>query len=427
MFDNLKGKKLLVVGADMNDIAIVKAAQSMGVYTIAMDWSTDHHKSPAKLVADEAWDMNYRDIESVASRCKAENVDGVMAGYSEMRVLLAAKISKQINKPFYATEEIMELTRDKRSFKELCIKYGVPVPKEYSLNGNPEDDDYSDIVFPVIVKPADYGGRIGITVCWNQEELRDATEKALSVSEDKKIVVEEYVTGTEMCAIYNLSDGEIELALLNDKYQVVKDGKTTVLCNATIVPSRHLPEYLNQVDQPIKAFLRGIRAENGMAFFQMIVNEQGIRVFEMGYRLNGGNDFHIIEEFNHINHMKMLISYSLTGSMGDDIKKNNPHFDNMIVTFLFYVHGGTIGTVEYEGLYSIPEVIAVTQKVFPGTKVIEDDTTRQEAIVVKMHGKTMADIIELIHHAQACVRVLDENGHDMLFSPFDTNRLAVNA
>lgn len=427
MFEDLKGKKLLIVGADMNDIAIVKAAQSMNVHTIVMDWSTDYHKSPAKLVADEAWDMNYRDVESVAARCKAEHIDGVMAGYSEMRVLLAAKISEQIGKPFYATEEIMELTRNKRSFKELCMKYGVPVPKEYSINGNPSDDDYSDIEFPVIVKPADYGGRIGITVCWTQKELKNATEKALSVSEDKKIVVEEYVTGTEMCAIYNLSNGEIELALLNDKYQVVTDGKTTVLCNATIVPSKHLHEYLTQVDQPIKSFLRGIGAENGMAFFQMIVNEQGIRVFEMGYRLNGGNDFHIIEEFNHINHMKMLISYSLTGSMGDDIRKNNPKFDKIIVTFLFYVHGGTVGTVEYEQLNSIPEVIAVTQKVFPGTHVIEDGTTRQEAIVVKMHGNSMEDIVELIHKAQACVTILDDNGDNMLFTPFDTNRLILDS
>lgn len=423
MFEGLKGKKLLVVGADMNDIAIVKTAQSMGVYTIAMDWSTDYRKSPAKLVADEAWDMNYRDIDSVVSRCKAENIDGIMAGYSEMRVLIAARISAKLNKPFYATEQIMELTRDKRTFKELCLKYGVPVPKEYSLNGNPFDDNYSDINFPVIVKPADYGGRIGISVCWTQDELNCAIQKALAVSEDKKIVVEEYVTGTEMCAIYNLSDGEIELALLNDKYQVVENGKKTVLCNATIVPSKHMSEYLDQVDRPIKLFLKGIGAKNGMAFFQMIVNEQGIRVFEMGYRLNGGNDYHIIEEFNHINHMKMLISYSLTGSMGDDIKKNNPQFNKIIVTFLFYVHGGVVGTVEYERLNNIPEVIAVTQKVFPGTTVIEDGTTRQEAIVVKMHGNSMEDIISLIHQAQNCVMILDDKGNNMLFSPFDTNRL----
>ncbi len=423
MYESLKGKKLLVVGADMNDIAIVKAAKSMGVYTIAMDWSTDYKKSPAKLVADEAWDINYRDIERVADRCLAENVDGVMAGYSEMRVLIAAKISERIQKPFYATEEIMELTRDKRTFKELCVKYGVPVPKEYCVSGRPNDGDFANIDYPVIVKPADYGGRIGIAVCWNHKELKSAIEKALLVSEEKKIVVEEYVTGTEMCAIYNLSNGDIELALLNDKYQVQIGGNNTVLCNATTVPSKHLNSYMQSVDQPIKAFLRGIGAQNGMAFFQMIVGDYGIRVFEMGYRLNGGNDYHIIEEFNHINHMNMLISYSLTGDMGDDISKNNPCFDKTIITFLFYVHGGEVGTIEYEKLNEMPEVIAVTQKVFPGTVVVEDGTTRQEALVVKMYGNSMSDIIASVKKAQSRVRIEDKNGNDMLFVPFDTNRL----
>ena len=423
MYEGLKGKKLLIVGADMNDVEIVKAARSMGVCTIAMDWNTDHAKSPAKLAADEAWDMNYRDVEAVAQRCLAEGVDGVMAGYSEMRVLLAARIADRLHKPFYATEEIMEMTRNKRSFKELCIRFGVPVPQEYCRGGKPEEAELEDLPYPVIVKPVDYGGRIGITVCRGREELGPALEKALSVSESGSVVVEEYVDGTEMCAVYNMDDGKIRLALLNDKYQVVDGGEKSVLCNATVVPSRHLELFLATVDPAIRRFLEGIGAKNGMAFFQMIVGKQGIRVFEMGYRLNGGNDFHIIEQFNHISHMKMLISYSLTGSMGDDIEKNDPRFRKVIVTFLFYVHGGTVGTVEYEGLRDIPEIFAVTQKVYPGTVVAEDGTTRQEALVIKLSGDSMEEVTALIRRAQACVEIRDAEGKSMLFEPFDTGRL----
>ena len=423
MYEDLRGKKLLIVGADMNDLEIVRTAQSMGVYTIAMDWSTDYTKSPAKRIADEAWDMNYRDIEAVSERCKKENVDGVMAGYSEMRVLLAAQISQRINRPFYATEEIMEMTRDKRKFKRLCVEYSVPVPNEFCSTGVPRSQDFDRISFPVIVKPCDYGGRIGITICRDYSELEPAIQKALSVSEKKEVVLEAYIVGTEMCAIYNLSDGEIELALLNDKYQVLDEGVNSVLCNATIVPSKHLDAFIRIADQPIKDFLRGIGARNGMAFFQMIVNDSGIYVFEMGYRLNGGNDCHVIEQFNHINHMKMMISYSLTGRMGDDIKKNNPRFNEIISTFLFYVHGGTVGEIEYSGLNNVPEIFSITQKVFPGSSIIEDGTTRQEALVIKLHGKNMEEIVNIIHKAQECVRITDIDGNDMLFEDFDTSRL----
>ena len=155
----------------------------------------------------------------------------------------------------------------------------------------------------------------------------------------------------------------------------------------------------------------------------MIIHGEDFYIFEMGYRLNGGNDCHVIEQFNHINHMKMMISYSLTGSMGDDIKKNNPKFKETIVTFLFYVHAGTVGEIDYSGLNDIQEVFSITQKVFPGTVIFEDGTTRQEALVIKIYGKDIEAVIDTIQRAQKCVHICDTEGHDMLFELFDTGRL----
>ena len=423
MYENLKGKKLLIIGADVNDIEIIKTAQSMGIYTIATDWSTDYSKSPAKRFADEAWDMNYRDTDALAERCVKEKVDGVMAGYSETRVLLAAKLCAQLKKPFYATERLVELTRDKRSFKRLCEEHHVPIPREYCADGTWNEEDKKNLQFPVIIKPADYGGRFGITICENANQLDTAIEKALSCSENKTVVVEEYVSGIEMCSIYNMSEGEIALALVNDKYQVVEDGKTTVLCHATVAPSKHVKEYLETVDPYIQDFLRGIGAKNGIAFFQMIAGEQGIKVFEMGYRLNGGNDQHTIDKYNHVNHMKMLISYSLTGSMGDDIHKNNPDFGEYVAVCLSYVHGGTVGKVEHRARAGENDIIAVTQKVFPGSVLTDNYSTQQEGLVIKFRAGSIEEVAKKMDWIQDGNVVENVNGRNMLFDRFDSTRL----
>jgi len=423
MYESLVGKKLLVIGADVNDIEIVKTAQSMGVYTITVDWSTDYTKSPAKNISNEAWDMNYRDIEGLAKRCIEEKVDGIMAGYSETRVLLAAKLSEKLGKPFYATEHLVEITRDKRSFKKLCKKYCVPIPKEYCPDGDPRGLDIEHIHYPVIVKPSDYGGRFGITICENSSQMNEAIEKALLCSENKRIVVEEYVEGEEMASIYHLSDGRIELALVNDKYQVIENGKMTTLCHVSITPSKHLKEYKETVDPYIKEFLKEIGAENGIAFFQMIAGSQGIRVFEMGYRLNGGNDQHITEKNNGINHMKMLISYSLTGNMEDDITKNDPEFDEYAVVSLSYVHGGVVGNVNHSLKIGTDDIIAVTQKVFPGNTIADNYTTQQEGMVVKFLAKNLQEAALKIKKIQESIHIEDQNGNSLLFDRFDTNRL----
>ncbi len=423
MYESLKGKKLLIIGADVNDMEIVRTAKEMGIHTIAVDWTTDYSKSPAKRIADEAWDMNYRDIDALAKRCIDEDIDGVMAGYSETRVFLAAQLCRVLGKPFYATERLVEITRDKRNFKKLCAEHHVPIPKEYCAKGKWDKDDMQGLKFPVIVKPADYGGRFGITICDNEEQLEVAIEKALSCSENKTVVVEEYITGIEMCSIYNIADGDIALALVNDKYQVVENGKPTTLCHATIAPSKHVKEYMETVDPYIRDFLKGINARNGIAFFQMIASDKGIKVFEMGYRLNGGNDQHIIERYNHINHMKMLISYSLSGSMGDDIHKNNPIFGEYVAVCLSYVHGGTVGKVEYKVTPDENDIIAVTQKVFPGNILVDNYSTQQEGLVVKFRADSLEDVARKIDWIQNGNVVESTDGENMLFDRFDTKRL----
>lgn len=53
-----------------------------------------------------------------------------------------------------------------------------------------------NINYPLIVKPAGTGSSIGITKAFNREELVSAIDKAFSF--DRKILVEEYITGKEV-------------------------------------------------------------------------------------------------------------------------------------------------------------------------------------------------------------------------------------
>ena len=85
-----------------------------------------------------------------------------------------------------------------------------------------------------------------------------------------------------------------------------------------------------------KVLLRAIGAQNGVANFQFIANEGGIKAFEMGYRVNGNDDFKVIRKYNEIDFSKMLVSYSLTGKMGDTLVKDNPCFPQYSATLCLY-------------------------------------------------------------------------------------------
>ena len=46
--------------------------------------------------------------------------------------------------------------------------------------------DLSKIIYPVMVKPVDNGGGVGMTVAYNEEELRKGVNAALASSNTKR-------------------------------------------------------------------------------------------------------------------------------------------------------------------------------------------------------------------------------------------------
>jgi biotin carboxylase len=422
MYD-LNNKKLLIISSDSSDIAFVNAAKEMGVYVVCCDRYTDWEISPAKALADDAWDIDYTDIETVTQKCRSEKIDGVIAGYGEDRVLGACRISKAIGTPFYATEEQIQITRNKLVFKELCRQHGVLTPRYYKISLPISLKDKNSIKYPVIVKPSDNGGRKGISICDNDKQLDTAIELAAGQSKNNLVVVEDYIAGSELSAIYTLVDGEISLSCLNDKYVTEDQNGFSTLCNVAITPSKYYDLYLKTVDPKIKSLLRSIKAENGIATFQLIANKDEIFAFEMGYRINGNDDYKVIRKYNNIDYMKMLISYSLTGSMGDDLKKDNPVFNEYTCTLIIYLHGGTVGKIEYDNLVGKEGIDDICILRAPGTVIVEDGTNRQKSFMIKLSAKTLPKVTDLIHFTQANMIVEDVNGKNMLFRPFNTDRL----
>lgn len=415
---NLNGKKILIISSDSNDISFVKAAKELGVYTICCDRYTDWKKSPAKAYADESWNIDYSDIETVVKKCKERKIDGVIAGYSEERVLAACRIAKKIGTPFYTTEDQIEITRNKRRFKELCNQYNISTPKEFCKSLPMTEKEIEDIKYPVIVKPSDNGGRKGISVCKNRRQLEQAIDLAEKESKNHEIVIEEYITGMELCAIYTLSDGEISLSCLNDKFISEDEDGTSRLCAAVLTPSRYYEQYIKEIDLKIKKLLKKIGARNGVANFQFIVDKNEIKAFEMGFRVNGNDDYKVIRKYNNIDFIKMLITFSLTGSMGDDLSKDDPVFEDYNCTLCLYLKSGVIGRIDYEKIKNQPEIYDIFISKIVGNKIVANGTTGQKAGMIKFSSDSVEKLIDITHFIQDNIKIEDETGKNMILYQF---------
>jgi D-alanine-D-alanine ligase len=86
------------------------------------------------------------------------------------------------------------LCMDKDLFKKVLRDSGIPVARHVALrNGDPVDNPFG---FPCFVKPARLGSSVGISKAHDESELAEAV--ALAFRHDEKILIEEFLDGTEV-------------------------------------------------------------------------------------------------------------------------------------------------------------------------------------------------------------------------------------
>lgn len=420
----LKGKKLLIMGGPALACDIVKKARLLGIYTIVTDWYPES-LSPAKKIADESFMISTSDVDAVVSLIRQEKIDGVITGFTDSTLQYYQKVCEKAELPCYATAEQIGISTDKRKFKNMCKKYNVPVVEEYCIDDIFDSNQLKRIKFPVVIKPVDNSGARGISICNNRQEFIRAYEKALSFSESKSVIVERYMRAKEATIFYVFRDGAIFLMGIGDRHTKNNQEGFISLPVAYIFPSRYLNNYLEEQNSKVIEMFNSLKMKNGMVFIQSFIEDEKYIFYEMGFRLTGSLEYKIMEPLIGINHLELMIEFSITGKMGEtDLFKNlNPKYSSYGCNITLLARPGQIGKIEgIKTLFSFPEVIDV----FPSYKegdVIPDiakGTLQQVVLRVFAVTRTKAELIKVIEKIHDVIRVTSISGENMLLDKLNT-------
>ncbi len=423
--NSLKGKKLLFLGGIRMLCEAVEYAKEMGIYTIVTDYLPD---SPAKKIADKSYMISTTDTDALVDMCKEEGVDGVFIAFIDSMIPYAKKLCDRLNLPFYASNEQIKLSLDKRFFKETCRKYGVSVPNEYHFDLETNSFD-KQVNFPIIVKPVDSSGGRGVKICGNLEEFKIAYDYALSISPSKNVLIEDYIVGEEVTATYTMSAGQVSLSCVKDKLISFDHKDITSQADVLIFPSRHLNDFLKEENEKVINMLHALNATDGTVFFQGIASKEKVTFFECGYRPNGACDYRHIERINGVNFLKMMIVHALTGKMEyneNTLENDTPFFDRYILNFNVWAKGGKIASLSgKEEVSKIENVVMAEYMHDVGETIVDNNTLSQRVFRAIIVDKSIIKIKETIKKIQECVCVENDKGESMLYLPFDINRLSV--
>ena len=420
--DVLKGKKLLILVGGPHLVTLVERARELGVYTIVTDYY-DIETSPAKKVADEYWDISWEDIDALEKKCREVHVDGITTGYSESPVGCCIKLCKRLGLPFYCTEEQLALTKDKVHFKNECRKNGVPVVKEYAL---PKDVTS----FPVIVKPVDRAGSIGVGVATDKESLQKAYEYAMEKSYCKNVIIEDFITnGSKFDVTYAICNGEPILLSDCDTINARDNGTERVVQSGWLFPSKYHEAFLKKADIPIKKMIRNLGIKDGYIFFSGFSIERDGDVdfvfFETGFRLSGGHMYKYMIKRGIVNILDLFIVHALTGNtkLVEWNEDKEPGMKCVMVNY--YASDGTISA--FCGLDTIQGMADCNFLLQTGKVGEKCDTER--AILSKMtmvhfcnHSATK--LAKDVEYANSIYSVRDENNKDMVYDRMEPTVIA---
>lgn len=407
--------KILILGASPLEIEIIENAKQNGLYTIVTDSNTDWNFAPAKKIADEAWNISWSDIETLKNKCQEVGIKSIMAGFSEKRIDCAHKLAEILSIPFYSKNSKLDVINDKLLFKDFCENCGIKVPSSYHMG--------ESVNFPIIVKPVDNAGSRGISVCYNQAQLNVAYEDALNYSNQKKVVIEDYLDGDEVVIYFLIHNSKINLLGMCDRNMEKFDKNTTQLPFLYTYPSKYLEIFKKYNLNKFKQLIRNLNIENGMIGFQSFVKGNDIIPYDPTYRLDGSFSYHIFEKIININPLSLMINHSLTGTMGNDESISiscEKNYNNYGYTYIVLLKKGKIKHIEgLEKIKERPGFVHITQQLFVGDVLEHDYSFSQIFARILFVSKTKSEIKKNIIFIRKNLKILDEHLNSIIINDYE--------
>ena len=290
-----KQDTIAILGGIRPHAELAKYLRTKGYKTILIDYLP----SP---IAKEFVDIHYQestlDIDIVERICREENVCSVMDLCTDRAIPPAALVAERLGLKHPFSYKTSLIATNKNMMKAMLKAAGIPT-SEYMAVTKLDDINQIQLKYPLIVKPSDASGSIGITKITRKGELKDALKRALAFSRNQQAIVEEFVVGPEIQIDSFVSNGETIVLDIKEKRKIT--DKELTLSYGSLIPARISGCIKQRCYEITDAISKYLKIKNGPLYVQAIATEQDVYVIEFGLRFGGNLSFRIIQDMTGIN------------------------------------------------------------------------------------------------------------------------------
>lgn len=315
---------LAIIGASYLQRPVVEKAKQLGLKTICFAWSEG---AVCASIADKFFPISIVEKDAILDICQKEKIDGICTIASDVAAPTVAYVAEKmhLNGNSY---EVAKKANNKYLMREAFSGAGIKCPR-YTLVNTDERKDFSEWEFPLIVKPCDRSGSLGVMRVNTREELQTGIESALSLSFKQESIVEEFIEGREVSVEFISYHGK--------HYPLTITDKVTTGAPHFVELEHHQPAELSEdlyirINSLTERALNALGITDGASHTEFkITANKDIYIIELGARMGGdfiGSD--LVELSTGYDFVKGVIDVAL-GSF------EKPHFTERKHSGIFFL------------------------------------------------------------------------------------------
>lgn len=270
-------KKVMVLGAGIYQVPLIKTARRMGLYTIVISIQGNY---PGFKFADKVYYVDTTDYKKIIEIAREEAIDGIATAGTDVAVITVGKVCDELGL-CGLSGKAAEIASNKRLMKERYEQYGVRTARFRMAPLKLEEVKgiVTELKYPLIFKAVDTSGSRGIMRVNCEEEIVEAFEIVKKATKTEYFIIEEFLVGEEFGAQAFVRNGNLEFVLPHGDYVFVGD---------TGVPVGHFAPYNIGEDVYADTVTQLAKAVNAMELDNCAINADFILVNNKCYVLEIG-------------------------------------------------------------------------------------------------------------------------------------------
>jgi biotin carboxylase len=395
---------VLFVGAGRHQRRAIVRAKELGLRVVAVDRNPD---ALGLQAADVGEAVDFTDVEAVTEVGRRHGVDGVLTVSADRAVPVVAAVAERLGLPGIGTETAHRLTH-KIAMRRALADAGVPQPRFAAARDHGSARSAGETVgFPAVLKPADSGGQRGIFRLGSLDDLDAHLHAALAESAEGEVILESFHDALELNGIAIARGGRVDVLTLSDRLRPPGIGFGVGWIH--VYPASIYADVLERAEEVAAAAVRALGLENGIAFPQLLVEDDGtVLVVEVAARIPGGQMADLVRHAVGVDLVETALRFALGEPVPDELAL--PQFVQPLAIRFLTAQPGPLPTGTVASIGPLEPVLGAEGVVQADTYLQVGETIRPVRLDGDRRGYVIAvadTSVEALRRAEAAARLLE--------------------